>query len=335
MALWSSLDFDTDAVAVLSDDERYSAVLPSRMVPLTQQPLLLLQSSTPIISREGCSLLSRYFDGLARKNDEMMMAQSLLSEIHDVIDTLTNSPRHDGDMHVPRCVRYESNVVDETLLLENTERFGSVLLPDGLHVDTNNGKLFRHITAILYLTDNQDGYWATNEGNTFFAAGGGTTFPLATPYHGDNAEGSCDANLHEAARGLLECNVQHTKGDEDGTAASVLESAALDVFYRDIGKYHPGGPNNGLRVMPEQGKLIYFHNVDDAGFPDPLSFHGGEELVALLPPSNDSTQVAVANTKSILVFFKEIPIDAFRERGREGFAEEARRARCWTQTAYY
>ena len=64
-------------------------------------------------------------------------------------------------------VRYDLVIIDEKSMLYPSI-FHDILLPGGLHVDTNNGKLFRHVTAILYLTDSVevDGY---------FVSGGGTT----------------------------------------------------------------------------------------------------------------------------------------------------------------
>jgi hypothetical protein len=84
------------------------------------------------------------------------------------------------------------------------------------------------------------------------------------------------------------------------------------------------------------GKLIYFHNVDDDGLPDPLSFHCGEELITLLPNDADPINLSIlANTKRILVFFKEIPMQTFKDGGRESFAEQTKKARSWTKQMYY
>ncbi len=56
---------------------------------------------------------------------------------------------------MPRYVRYDPVIVDEKSML-NPGILRDILLPNGLHINTNNGKLFRHIIAILYLTDNDD-----------------------------------------------------------------------------------------------------------------------------------------------------------------------------------
>ena len=89
--------------------------------------------------------------------------------------------------------------------------------------------------------------------------------------------------------------------------------------------------------MPSMGKLIYFHNVDDDGLPDPLlTIHCGEELITLLPNDADPINLSniLANTKRILVFFKEIPLETFLDGGRDGFAEQAKNARSWTKKVY-
>ena len=95
--------------------------------------------------------------------------------------------------------------------------------------------------------------------------------------------------------------------------------------------------------MPEAGKLIYFHNVNDKGYPDPISFHGGEELITIQQQENGNNidrsliadTISTTTTKSILVFFKEIPVHAFSRNGRDGFAAEAEKKRLWTKQMYY
>ena len=57
-------------------------------------------------------------------------------------------------------VRYDLVIIDEKSMLYPSI-FHDILQPDGLHVENNNGKLFRHVTVILYLTDSVevDGVW--------------------------------------------------------------------------------------------------------------------------------------------------------------------------------
>lgn len=218
--------------STVMDDGAIQTQAGIQMTPLSCPPLLLLQSSAPIISNEQCATLIEYFDHItATVGDttpldsiKIEKAKSLLGDVHDIIDKVTNCPRHNGEMKVPRYVRYLPRLINEEMLFD-PEKLNNELLPDGCHVDTNNGKLFRHITAILYLTDN-----LPNDCNF----GGGTTFPLAKPWVGREAsadEMNDDALLNSASR-LLERNIHHTKRDTDQDGRR-LEMAGIDVFNRD------------------------------------------------------------------------------------------------------
>lgn len=310
---------------------------PIQMVPLSCPPLLLLQSSARVISKEECDSLIEYFDYITSPTDDdyrldtldatqIEYAKSLLDDVHNIIDTVTNCPKHDGETKLPRYVRYYPTVIDEDIL-SDPKSFSQVLLPDGVHVDTNNGKLFRHITAILYLTDNPS--------SDTFNFGGGTTFPLAMPWSGADDMNDDSLLLTSSAKALLERNIQHTKADIDQSTNSDghrLELACVNTFNRDREKGTFGCDHNnvGVRVTPQAGRLIMFHNVDDAGTPDPTSFHGGEELISIRtnqkPTQNEMT-------KKILVFFKEIPLNSFTD--QESFADCAAKARQWTTQTYY
>ncbi|KAL7489783.1 hypothetical protein ACHAW6_015504 [Cyclotella cf. meneghiniana] len=312
------------------------------MMPLSNPPLLLLQSCSPIISRQECKLLSEYFEQQQADfnscndhildNDQVKYAEYILRNVRQVIDKLTNCPSHMDEMQVPRYVRYDAKLT--SLDMFHSPDFANVILPDGLHVDTNNGKLFRHVTAILYLTDNQDGFAGDYE---TIVAGGGTSFPLAVPFGklGDNT-------FNAAASKLLSRGIHHTKGDGDQCMDSdgrQLEKMSIDIYYRDL-ELSLGAPvvsdvqkmsNRGMRVMPSAGKLIYFHSVGDDGTPDPTSFHGGEEL-AVVSNQHEFDQNTLQH-KSILVFFKEIPVGKIKD--VDSFAREVRRAREWTVNEYY
>ena len=302
----------------LDTDELVQCAVP-KMIPLCQSPLLL-ESSAPIISREECSILIQHFD-----EHQSSSAEAILQKIHDLIANVTNCPRHDGE-NEPRYVRYDTKIKQDMQQLQlNPKSFTDNLLPDGLHVDTNNGKLFRHITAILYLTDNMD-----DDGNTI---GGGTTFPLATHQSNDDYNREQSERLLTSAKTLLLNGIHHTKGDEDqddNSDGRVLENAGLQVFCRDTMQIRHATEWNGqqgVRVMPKSGKLIYFHNVDDDGLSDASSFHGGEELLSF-------GSFHAGESKSILVFFKEVPVAKFRDKGIEGFAQEVAKSRSWTRSTY-
>eukprot|EP00956_Cyclotella_meneghiniana_P041622 scaffold232677_cov23-Cyclotella_meneghiniana.AAC.1 len=101
-----------------------------------------------------------------------------------------------------------------------SENFVDELLPDGLHVDTNNGKLFRHVTAILYLTDNVE---------SDFVVGAGTTFPLAVP--SSSTVDSASSSAHAAACNILSENIHHTKaadGESQIFDQRYLEQRAIE-----------------------------------------------------------------------------------------------------------
>lgn len=307
-----------------------------QMIPLSNPPLLLLQSSTPIISREECNILSRYFENEAASKDstyafseDQERAKAILHRVTHTIDLVTNCRSHESERQIPRYVRYDAKASSLDQLMSRD--FIDVLLPDGLHVDTNNGQLFRHITAILYLTDNQNEY--VGDFKSEFMVGGGTTFPLAVPY---GSQGT--APFTNSGANLLSRDIHHTKaanGDLQDPDQQHLEQTAVDVFYRDVRECFRASHHIidnrrteiGIRVTPQAGKLIYFHNIGNDGKPDPISFHGGEELI------NIGEETGAANFKSILVFFKEIPLEKITD--IESFAEEVSNAREWTINNYY
>ena len=300
-----------------------------QMIPLANPPLLLLQSASQIINPHECNLLSRFFEQVT-DSEESKAAEAILHRVKEIIDEVTNCPRHAGEMQIPRYARYDAKCISMDELL--SEDFVDKLLPDGLHVDTNNGKLFRHATAILYLTDNDE---------SDFVVGGGTTFPLAVPY--GSLDDSTLSWTYAAAGNILSENMHHTKatdGESQKSDQRCLEQSATEMFYKDISRHfglsqriHIMGraAKNGIRVMPEAGKLIYFHNIGDDGRPDPTSFHGGEELAQCRDRA--SIDFKTKDHKSILVFFKEIPVDKIKD--LDTFAEEVRRAREWTFSKYY
>lgn len=326
----------TQTTSATVDDIRTDALV--QMIPVSNPPLLLLQSSFPIITKEECQLLAQYFEAnIDKKTNAPTEAEPILHRVQSIINKVTNCPSHSGEMQMPRYVRYEAKASYLDQLL--SPDFVDVLLSDGLHVDTNNGKLFRHITAILYLTDNEDGF--ADCSSSELVVGGGTTFPLAVPHGHRNELLSTSAN--SAATSLLERDIHHTKSvSKEGNDSDqrLLEQLALGVFKREtrtlLGNHDSTSNDfdaraNGIRVMPQAGKLIYFHNINDDGRPDPTSFHGGEELAVITdrcaPGPETRTQ------KSILVFFKEIPLEKIQD--FDSFANEVQKARSWTKDTYY
>ena len=195
------------------------------LVPLSDAPILLM-SSLPLLTPEECDTLRQHF-----QQGHSHAGEALLQRVQEQIDDLTGCPSHAGEPLLPRYISYPPQQVSDKLL------------PDGLHVDTNNGKLFRHVTCLLYLTTN---------------ASGATTFPLAK---------RSTSVLERAAQDLLDSNIHHTLCDRK--QARILEEAAEDLYENDESRC-------GIRVLPSAGMLCVFCNVLENGRPDPLSFHGGE-----------------------------------------------------------
>lgn len=122
------------------------------------------------------------------------------------------------------------------------------LLPEGLHVDTNNDSIMRSVTAILYLNNVEKG--------------GATVFPLA-----DCAD---DDPAFVAATRLLASDATHTRGSAGSASvqsddASLLEAAATIE-------------EKGLHIQPETGRLLLFFSRTADGAIDPRSWHGGARL---------------------------------------------------------
>mmetsp|Transcript_8943 Transcript_8943/g.20149 ORF Transcript_8943/g.20149 Transcript_8943/m.20149 type:complete len:451 (+) Transcript_8943:96-1448(+) len=208
----------------------------------------------------------------------------------------------------------------------------SSVFPDGVHVDTNNGCLFRHCTCILYLNDVPD------------ALGGATLFPLAADrqFGAPPAGGASPGQLlkHEgragqgesllaASRQLLEADIMHTRscGTERQSGATLQPYAdALELSVQDqtsgFGSWGAAGENGAdeghegheasrgcLRVQPKVGRLcIFFTRLQD-GSVDPLSWHGGERIRDPPPPPAVLLERPTGRSvteKHILTLFKEV-----------------------------
>eukprot|EP00956_Cyclotella_meneghiniana_P018739 scaffold31512_cov23-Cyclotella_meneghiniana.AAC.1 len=125
----------------VKNTEHKNKIESPRMVPLANPPLLMLKSSYPIINPRECNLLSRYFEQ-DTDPEENKAAEAILDRVKEIIDNVTNCQGHAGETQLPRYVRYDEKCISMDELLSGN--FVDELLPDGLHVDTNNGKLFRH-----------------------------------------------------------------------------------------------------------------------------------------------------------------------------------------------
>ena len=156
---------------------------------------------------------------------------------------------------------------------------------------------------------------------------GATTFPLAIPFVENNDNGS-DKNLMErflemkenkiqmneiqkVAQNLILEDVQHTRmmdaTEEQLKLGRIVDEAAIEVIQKQKNQDHLKNDDYdmGLRVLPKQGHLCLFSSINTDGYPNPLSFHGGEAM-------------DIAESKEVLTFFYEIPIETFNSRAEFG-----------------
>ena len=178
--------------------------------------------------------------------------------------------------------------------------------PDGLHMDTNNQCMFRHVTCILYLNDVPE------------KCGGATVFPLARTLLDDPALA--------AARRLLDHKISHTRSreivdlglEED---ARLLESRVETNF--------PDNPdtNTVIRIQPKAGRLLVFFSRDSKGQEDPRAWHSGGRI-------QQGTNGA-STEKRILTLFKEVDYPVPPRRDECTFeaylAPQIERQRKWLQ----
>ncbi len=273
-----------------------------KLKPLSFNPILV-ESSRPILSPYECQVLSSWVSaqpsldfaaleaGLLKGEEGakiLASVQKLLCEVL-VIDK--------NEIVMPKYLKYTyvGNVGDiqgngsgdrrGTRYLKDYKV--EDLLPDGLHVDTNNGKYFRHWTVLLYL-------------NSCHRLGA-TTFPLAVPISGSDKRSWANSNydeVHEAAKMLIDENVYHTRqigGSADQSILGVkLDRAALALMIQDQEETDTTINNYGVRVMPRQGCFCLFSGLQRNGSPNPNSFHGGEAIFK-------------GESKELLSFFYEVP----------------------------
>jgi hypothetical protein len=111
-------------------------------------------------------------EGIGKKEQGACILVSVQKELHLLLRERTNDP-----LVLPRYLTYNHNYSKLTskknLLVSQNECRLDDILPDGLHVDANNSKYFRHWTVLLYL----DGCETL----------GATTFPLAVPEKNKNS----------------------------------------------------------------------------------------------------------------------------------------------------
>mmetsp|Transcript_14006 Transcript_14006/g.20699 ORF Transcript_14006/g.20699 Transcript_14006/m.20699 type:complete len:321 (-) Transcript_14006:161-1123(-) len=256
--------------SVCSDDDLL------KLIPVSREPIMLM-SSRPLLSLEECDVLSNYLlhcnnnnitAGTAStteasssgNNQNEYTGKQLLQRLQDQLDSLTGFSTHEGDQ-----IRYV--VYDPTDDNVATPQEELLLLPDGLHVDTNNGKYFRQMTILVYLSTNDCG---------------ATTFPLARSLPSSSRSATEE---EAAAQELIRSGITHTRNTEQGLSCQkcsrILDQAAVSLIQQQQqqGTAIRSNANKvGIRVLPVAGQACVFYGLLNK-FADPLSFHGGEALV--------------------------------------------------------
>lgn len=271
--------------------------------PLSANPLIF-RSKKPLLDSNQCEVLKQWVrmtlqqynqselsmemikSGLQRNEEGAFILSSLQRNLWYMLHGDADIMREE-DHVVPRYLQYvetQSPLQSQYYFSSKEEMFNSVIqtcevadiLPDGLHIDTNNSKHFRHWTVLLYLNDCD--------------LLGATTFPLATPFHSNSVE-IHDNEARKMAEQLIIEDMHHTKmadaTERQLAMGKVMDEAALNlVKSNDI--------NMGLRVLPRAGNICLFSNLKSDGYPNPLSFHGGEAMF-------------LGESKDVLTFFFEVP----------------------------
>ena len=143
----SLLDFDPSSPAFDSSTNKKIT-----LIPLSSNPLLFV-SSEPILSKQECQTLSQWCRAHAAPGQaSLTVSKSMLSDLSPAAQKLTELRRKiqydllgltddngNDDNVMPRYLHYPEGTEEYTPLMD-----APTLLPDGLHVDTNNNMHFRH-----------------------------------------------------------------------------------------------------------------------------------------------------------------------------------------------
>lgn len=287
------------------------------LIHISNDPLLL-ESSDALITPSQCDILTKYFQSKLQVDAETgsLLTSCDMNQNAYENDLIRNEPGaiilrdlqnvllkllglDSSEAVLPRYIYYTENDRD---LSEHTNNVRNNLLPDGLHVDSNNGKFFRHWTVLLYLTSNPQS--------------GATIFPLIQNQYIKNSildfEMSDFAMAATQAEKLIISGVHHTRLNdlsfENKKLATQLEDYAVHCIINN--------PSSCVRVMPCQGHVCIFSGLKDNGFPHHLSFHGGENV---FPKTTSNKGKSIEqNEKHVLTFFYEVPIHTFRNRSELG-----------------
>ena len=295
-----------------------------KLVPLSTKPLLLVSSGAPVLSQEDCQHLSAHFWAKTKSEDQENTektipnhpGQRVLERLQMILDELIL--RSDDTIVEPRYLFYEKpTFVDRDNILSHhvgsektsdmTATSNNPIFPDGLHVDTNNGKYFRYCTVLVYLTSSH----------------AATVFPLANiQNYKDIVDGSdenchCDHHqqLQHAAEYLIQNHIQHTRQKveletlqlkscsepkpNEGDSMQHAHDLRQDIQQKQNLIENSVSSSNCLRIVPQMGHVAIFFNIHpQTGYADPYSFHGSEVSY---------------DEKQVLTFFYELLPNTERE----------------------
>ena len=312
---------------------------PITLVPISRNPVILRTSAPILKSQEECDAVAAFFEYMAdgasanANNDDQDSSEpdnellergaELFQFLQRTINELVGGSNDDTESALPRFLTYDP----QDPPIGGSAPTCDELLPDGLHVDNNNGMHFRYMPVLFYLTSNN---------------AGATTFPLATPLSREDVDGrdltststtfatSATKDMEVSAQELIESGIYHTRGHHHGklrggeteqstqtaTALDIIEHAAVDLYQsQNQGGQRTSSHGRGVRVLPEAGYACAFLNLDESGCPDPLAFHGGESLLDVWGDGKQKKQ------KKLLTFFREVPVQEFKT--RDDFVEKA------------
>jgi len=263
----------TSAVRLVPHTRQQKQKAEPQLCPLSLEPLILVsKEDQPILSERECQTL-------LRRNRDDPRHQKVLSKLQKRIDQLLGRSSDQEGIIQPRYLHYEPDV-DVQISVTDTISSPHRLLPDGLHVDTNNGYWFRYLTVLVYLTSSNQH--------------GATTFPLAKPLQ-HTPDDDTSLLTVEAAEYLLQQNIQHTRVESFDTKVRECQKrllqSALDLYNNS------NNGNTGIRLLPKAGHCAVFASITPEGTPDPRSWHAAEHVFD--------------EKKNVLTFFYEIIVTQF------------------------
>jgi len=270
-----------------------------QVVQISSDPLIFVIDD--FINPELCRMVDNQANGCFQLSFPETVAEQLFqgqaSELDGLLFNRASSQDHERSTTTTTTTSTTSTTSTTTTTKPNLPSHLLPRYPDGLHMDTNNQCLFRHVTCILYLND------------VLEECGGATVFPIGRAVSHDPA--------FIAAQRLLDHSISHTKSREIIAFGLEEEVRILEDRMETNCLLNPN-QNTAIKIQPKAGRLLVFFSRDEYGRQDPRTWHAGERI---LRPNNsnnkkkdvddDSTTTSSTNVhsvteKRILTLFKEI-----------------------------